>query len=284
MKTVANYELHYDALSCKFQYAYTTFRGSCDLLISPLQISSQEKEELIEHPGSARWSDPHLHLQLEKRLGLRYNGYIKATQILQTKLDKLKRRLKLSDDYQVSCPIIAYDIAKDQPSWITKSGSQLLEDKTKRAAFFNQKDLYKMYRLWRCETIIEDIILETERIHGFVKIAVGLEATRQERKVHIDSTHWLTVRDHAQRIFESLESRLSLPCSCKHSHRASLQLHTMNDISQSDFQAKCILSLEQKPGQTAVAPWKWRDIDIKPECIDRYVPNRVCIANIGKSL
>jgi len=78
------------------------YRASCEQLISPLAISPGEKEELIEHPNSPRWKDPHLRIELKKRLGLRYNSYLAATQIVQSKVEKLKRRLKLSDEYLVS--------------------------------------------------------------------------------------------------------------------------------------------------------------------------------------
>ena len=110
---MTNYKLQYDELSIKFEFAYTMYRASCEQLISPLTISPQEKEELIEHPDSERWKDPHLHEQLKRRLGLRYNKYLAATQILQTKVNKLKRRLKLSDDYLVRCSTIAPFVAKN---------------------------------------------------------------------------------------------------------------------------------------------------------------------------
>ena len=98
--------------------------------------------------------------------------------------------------------------------------------------------------------------------------ATKLEAPRREQRAQIDSTHWLVVRDHAKRVFKSLESRMACPCACEHFHQASLQLRIENETSQSEFRAKCILSLEKKPGPTLVAPWKWRDVDIEPERVD----------------
>ena len=83
------------------------YRASCEELISPLAISSQEKDELIEHPESARWKDAHLHLELKRRLGPRYNNYLKATQMLETKLDKLKGKLELDNEFLVSRSFIA---------------------------------------------------------------------------------------------------------------------------------------------------------------------------------
>ena len=71
-------------------------------MISPLTISPEEKEGLIEHPNSGRWKDPHLQVELKRRLGLRYNSYLAATQMLQAKMEKLKKKLKLTDDYLVS--------------------------------------------------------------------------------------------------------------------------------------------------------------------------------------
>jgi len=108
-----NFKLQYDELSIRFEMAYTMYRASCEQLISPLTISPEEKEELIEHPNSERWKDPHLHVELKRRLGLRYNSYLAATQVLQLKMDKLKRRLKLNDDYLVSSLINASYVAKN---------------------------------------------------------------------------------------------------------------------------------------------------------------------------
>ena len=99
---MANYRLQYEELSFRFELAYTMYRASCEQLVSSLTISLEEKEELIEYPNSLRWKDPHLHTELEKRLGLRYDGYLAATQIVQSSVIKLKRRLQLNDDYLVS--------------------------------------------------------------------------------------------------------------------------------------------------------------------------------------
>ena len=158
---------------------------------------------------------------------------------------------------------------------MTISGNEIIEDKAKRTGFFIRRGLSDIYRLRQCQAIIEDISQEIERVSSFVDNAIKLEAPRSEHQAQIDSSHWLTVRDHAQRVFKSLESRLSRPCSCKHYHRASLELRINNETSQSDFRAKYILSLEQKPGLTCVPPWNWRDIEIEPEPVSPYVHNQV---------
>ena len=111
--TVVNFKLQYEELSIRLEFAYTMYRASCEQLISPLTISPEEKEALIEHPNSERWKDPHLQLGLKRRLGLRYNSYLAATQMLQTKMYKLKKRLRLNDNYLVSSSIIVSYVAKD---------------------------------------------------------------------------------------------------------------------------------------------------------------------------
>jgi len=120
----------------------------------------------------------------------------------------------------------------------------------------------------RCQAIIEDISQEIERIGSFIENATKLEAPRRERRAQIDSNYWLVVRDHAKRVFKSLESRLTCPCSCEHFHQASLQLRIESESSQTEFRVKCILSLEKNPGSTLVPPWKWRGIEIEPERVD----------------
>ena len=112
---------------------------------------------------------------------------------------------------------------------------------------------------------MQKLTKEIETIGNFFNDAIELEAPRREQREKIDSKQWLSVRDHAERVFNCLDSRLSRPCPCGHFHQVSLQLRIRNEASQSEFRAKCVLSLEKIPGGTLVPPWNWRDIDIEPE-------------------
>ena len=112
---------------------------------------------------------------------------------------------------------------------------------------------------------MQKLTKEIETIGNFFNDAIELEAPRREQREKIDSKQWLSVRDHAERVFNCLDSRLSRPCPCGHFHQVSLQLRIRNEASQSEFRAKCVLSLEKIPGQTLVPTWNWRDIDIEPE-------------------
>jgi len=151
---------------------------------------------------------------------------------------------------------------------MTILGSQIIEDEARRTAFFVGRGVSEIYRLRRCQAVIGDVCQDIQRIGSFIENATKLEAPRREQRAQVDSKHWLVVRDHAKRVFESLESRLACPCSCEHFHQASLQLRVESDSCRNKFRAKCILSLEKKPGPTLVPPWNWRNIDIEPERVD----------------
>jgi len=265
----------------------TTYVASCQRLLSPLAISHEEREQLIWHPTSEKWIEPRLNSELKRRLGPSYDTYLRATKKLRKRLQQLKEKLELDNDYLVSYSIVAIGIAKDQPPWITKAGDQQqIQDTVKRAEFFGRTNWSMVSRrrqLLSCQRTMQKLTKEIETIGSFFNDAIELEAPRREQREKIDSSHWLAVRDHAQCIFKSLEARLSSPCSCEHFHRASLQLRIRNETCQSDFRAKFILSFEKKPGATVVAPWNWRDIDIKPERVDPYVHNLVGMANIRDS-
>ena len=97
-----HYEQQFEELHARFEFAWTMYFASCQRLLSPIAISSQESKELVEHPTSDRSKDPSLNLELRKRLGVAYEPYLIATRTLHKRVEKLKKKLKLNDDYLVS--------------------------------------------------------------------------------------------------------------------------------------------------------------------------------------
>ena len=87
--------------------AMINYSASCQRLLSPLTISHEEREQLIWHPTSAKWKEPQLNAELKRILGPLYDTYLRATQQLHKRLEKLKKRLELDNDYLVRHSIIS---------------------------------------------------------------------------------------------------------------------------------------------------------------------------------
>lgn len=111
-----HYEQQFEELHARFEFAWTMYFASCQRLLSPIAVSSQQSKELVEHPTSDRWKDPSLDLELRKRLGVAYEPYLIATRTLHKRVEKLKKKLKLNDDYLVSVSRDKYICANDLAS------------------------------------------------------------------------------------------------------------------------------------------------------------------------
>ena len=95
------FEQAYEAERLDIDMAMISYYASCQRLLSPLTISHEEKEQLVRHPTSAKWKEPQLNAELKRRLGPLYDTYVRATQRLHKKLEKLKKRLEFDNDYLV---------------------------------------------------------------------------------------------------------------------------------------------------------------------------------------
>lgn len=179
-----------------------------------------------------------------------------------------------------------------QPRWVNKSGDIRSEDATERAKFFSRGRWSRVsgpIDVVRCKSLVDQIDNEIGRISNFVKDVTELEVPRKEQQHQIDSTYWMTVRDHAHRVFKGFESRWSRPCTCHQLHRASLQLHVRDTETRcdcSDHRLKCILSFQNDSNGSAGTPplWDWRDIEIEPKPVDMYVDDCFHCTDDGKTL
>jgi hypothetical protein len=102
MRNMQDYEAGFRELHSSFEMSWTLYRHTCEQLLLPLAIPRQDFDELIDAPDSDKWRDPFLHEKLKIRLGSAYEPYRNATSELHRKVDKLRRKLKLNDDYLVS--------------------------------------------------------------------------------------------------------------------------------------------------------------------------------------
>jgi hypothetical protein len=109
MRNMQDYEAGFRELHSSFEMSWTLYRLACEQLLLPLAIPTQDFDELIEIPHSDKWKSPFLHEKLKTRLGSAYEPYWNATTELHKKVDKLRRKLKLNDDYLVSIKYLQFD-------------------------------------------------------------------------------------------------------------------------------------------------------------------------------
>lgn len=108
-----------------------------------------------------------------------------------------------------------------------------------------------------------EIVGDINQIAALTKGAIALEPLRLEQKRRTNSTHWIRIRDHARRLFETFNSHWCCTCSCQYPHRASLRLDMRKDLdNETRFRFK--LSFDLDPAETVSLPWYWRDVEIKP--------------------
>lgn len=103
-----HYEQGFRELQVIFEASWTIYKASCERLLQPLAISEVAYDELIQDPSSKRWNEISLHQKLKIRLGPSYESYKSSTEELHKKIDKLRRKLKLTEDYNVSEPTNLY--------------------------------------------------------------------------------------------------------------------------------------------------------------------------------
>lgn len=157
-----------------------------------------------------------------------------------------------------------------QPPWVTKVGSKEIIDEEERAKFFKSKWIRIKGGIDSdgCTKLVDHILRDIDLISTMVKDAAELEGPRKKRKEQIDSSYWITVRDHAKRVFKSFESRWSQPCLCQSSHRANLQLDVRKgdeEFMSQNVRFRFVFSFDKCPTGSAVAPWEWRDVEIEPQ-------------------
>jgi hypothetical protein len=90
-----------------------------------------------------------------------------------------------------------------------------------------------------------------------------LEPLRLEKQNQMHSKYWQNIRDQAQRLFESLNSRL-YPCTCQHPHNAKLRLDVRrSDSGEEAVRFTFLLTFEKLKCGTGKFLWDWRDIEIE---------------------
>jgi hypothetical protein len=125
--------------------------------------------------------------------------------------------------------------------------------------------------------LLQEIDNDIAKISQLTSSALELEPIRAEKKSRLQSTHWKNIRDQAQRLFDSLNSRFH-PCSCHQSHQAKLRLDARisYDAGEDFIKFRFIMMFESDPSKSQTFPYKWRDIEIETtECNDVLYVYRV---------
>lgn len=97
-----DYQFKYDKLYASFELTWALYVDTCEDLLDPLTLPTQEFEKLLHEPVSADWGDPLLRTRLKTRLGRSYDSYLHSTKQLEIKVIKLRDILKLKETFMVS--------------------------------------------------------------------------------------------------------------------------------------------------------------------------------------
>lgn len=123
-----------------------------------------------------------------------------------------------------------------------------------------------------CTKYIERIDRDITKLTKLFQNTAKLEQPRRARRQKDNANYWISIRDHAQQIYQNLEAIWSQSCGCQHMHRASIHLDRKAEewnSAQPDLHFRLIMSFDkvQDSSQPPALPWRWRDIEIKSECV-----------------
>lgn len=85
----------------KFEVAWTLYRSAYEHLLRQLAISDRDFDDLLCNPRSGKWQEDHLDKKMKVLLSTSYQPYRNATELLHKKMEKLRKKLKLNEDYLV---------------------------------------------------------------------------------------------------------------------------------------------------------------------------------------
>lgn len=152
--------------------------------------------------------------------------------------------------------------------WATKVGDRVEVDEAEKTRFFQstKRRIFGAFNIDKCEKLLIEIDRDVRALGELVGNISKFEGSRRRRQLSKNSHYWISIRDNAQRIYESLTHACSWPLSCGHQHRASIHLGRKTEDWGSalpDLGFRFILSLDnEQPTPTART---WHDINIRSE-------------------
>ncbi|KAF1985809.1 hypothetical protein K402DRAFT_454804 [Aulographum hederae CBS 113979] len=248
MKNMKEYECVFSDIQTSFVASVAIFQNSCYQLLGPLNLSDQQMSDLLLQRSTEAWEAPSLQNDLEKRLGPHYKIYSSLVGKLNRRILLFCKKLKLNDDLK--------------PPWINQNGTI---DENARKKFF--KNVWTRinggFNSNKYAELLQAIDNDIAKISQLTARGLELEPLRVERLNQIRSMYWKNIRDQAQRLFESLNSRFDT-CSCHNPHKATLRLDARkNDSGETAIRFAFLLTFEKSEGCTGELPWNWRDIEIE---------------------
>jgi len=268
------------------------YRQSCEALLQGLILPPNILDDLLHNSASLAWKDKDLVSQLEKRFGSdnEFATYLRAVQKLNARVQKMRTKLNLDDNFQVCTNTdqslstarrfslsLTYSPAK--PVWM--DGSRV--DTGKLTEFFSRgRSIIRAVKIGFQNKKYLELALGIERDVSLIKTltegARQLEPIRAQRKVKEAAKYWLTARECATRLFLLLNSHWSQSCHCcEKPHVASIRLDMVekqNLAPPGDAKKKFrLLFTFDVEGQGPFdAPWKWRVVEIEPQEAPRAPP------------
>lgn len=224
------------------------YTNTCYELLGPLNLPDSQMRALLTERKAEAWLDDELQAALKVRLGENHHRYASLQ-------DKLNRRILLF------CGKLKLE-ENGQPPWI---GSDGIIDEKSRKKFFKSFWLKTRggFNAEKYGALLADIDRDIEKLSKLTSGAIQLEPIKAAKMNRVQSAHWQSIRDQAQRLFDSLNSRLS-PCGCTHPHQANLRLDIRKDRRAEDAERFAFLLTFEKHSQSALSPpWDWRDIEIE---------------------
>ncbi|KAF8249178.1 hypothetical protein K440DRAFT_622544 [Wilcoxina mikolae CBS 423.85] len=247
MNDMREYESVFENLLTAFNTGLAIYRNSCEELLSPLLLPDNKFNDLLENRSDA-WEDSELEMSLKERLGRDYQTYKHAVGRLDKKIILFGKKLKLGKDMR--------------PPWIMENDTV---DEKIRNKFFNSfwTRISGGFNSDKYAKLLDEILGDIDQINKLTEGAIQNESLRREIKRQANDTYWISLRDHAKRLYQSLSSRWPYTCPCKHPHRASLRLDVRN-ISETDILFGFVFSFDENPTAGTPLPWNWRNVEIKP--------------------
>ncbi|KAJ2977330.1 hypothetical protein NQ176_g4431 [Zarea fungicola] len=230
------------------------YRQSCEAVLRRLILPENILDELLHKRSSRAWEDEGLAVQIKKQFGSssEYNTYLQAVVRLNKRIDKLRSKLELDENFQ--------------PMWMD-DGSV---DRECLAKFFSTSRTFRRavkigFNQGKYAKLAEDIESDVDRISKLTRGARTLEPIRAEKRAKEAAKYWLNVRDCARGLFTALSSRWT--CPCRITHVASLRLgiekiSLLRVDANSNRKFKILFSFEEEAGSTFVLPWQWRVVEV----------------------
>jgi len=93
--------------------------------------------------------------------------------------------------------------------------------------------------------------------------AIALEPLRLDRKRKASAAYWKQFRQHAERLYEALDSQWAASCPCQCPHQANLRLELRRELEPESLPTfKLLFSIEKNV--TTNSAWCWHAAEVRP--------------------